>query len=366
MQVQCNKDELSLVLQELTSVVPTTTMIPVLNNILVDINDGNLNLVSSDLEIGLTINIPCKADSNITTTVPGKLFAEIVRSLNEPIVTMEVQTDSVKILCDNSEFFINCIDPGEFPILPEVSGKAFTLKKDNLLHSYERVIPAVLTKGEGNIAYSCILLETNANEFKFVTTDGQRLILSKFWDNADFNSLHILLPPKTFNILGRIWPRDESEVQFTVSEREISFTFKTKRLVSRILEADFPAYEKVIPDNVSFSFKVDKNSLLGTLQRAYIIVRNGTKRVSLDLVSDILTVSGQDPERGWVTEKIKVIESNGGEWSGLFDAKKLIDGISGVDTEEVVIETSGPFHPLLIREPDSDNYIYVLVSLKSS
>lgn len=365
MQVQCNKEELSLALQELTAVVPGSTMLPILNNILVDIHNGNLNLVSSDLEIGLTINISCKAEESITTTVPGKLFAEIVRSLGEPTVTMEIQTESVKIIGSTGEFFLNCIDPGEFPILPEVSGRVFNLKKDEILHLYERVLPAVLAKGEGNIAYSGILLETNANEFKFVTTDGQRLIISKFWDNVDFNSLHLLLPPKAFSILSKIWPKDEEEVQFTISEREVSFTFKTKRLVSRILEADFPAYEKVIPENLAFSFKVAKNSFLSILQQTYIIVRGGTKRVSLSLNSGILTVSGQDPERGWATETIKAIESSGGEWSGLFDAKKLIDGVSGVDTEEVVIETSGPFHPLLIREPDSDKYLYVLVSLKS-
>jgi len=366
MQVQCNREELSLALQELTAVVPTSTMIPVLNNVLIDIHDGNLNLVSSDLEIGLTININCQAGESIITTVPAKLFAEIVRSLEESTITMEIQPDSVKIVSPEYEFFVNCIDPAEFPILPEVSGRTFNLKKDTTLHMYERVLPAVLGRGEGNIAYSSILLETSANEFKFVTTDGQRLIISKFWDNVDFNSLHVLIPPKAFNVLGKIWPKDEEIVQFTIAEREISFTFKTKKLVSRILEADFPAYEKAIPQNLSLSFKVKKNTLLNTLQRAYVVVRSGTRRISLKLLEGSLTISGQDPERGWATETIKVEESSGGEWTGLFDARKLIEGISGVDTEEVVVETSGPFHPLLIKEPDSDNYIYVLVSLKSS
>jgi DNA polymerase-3 subunit beta len=365
MQVQCNKVELSLALQELSTVVPASTMIPVLNNVMVSIEDGSLSLTSSDLEIGLTINMNCEASESITTTVPAKLFAEIVRSFPEEKIKMDFQTNSVKVYGKSCEFFLNCIEPSEFPILPKVSGKNFPLQRDLTLHSFERVLPVVLARGEGNIAYSSILLESSVNEFRFVATDGQRIVVSKFWDNADFDSLHILIPPKTFNVLSKIWPKEVPNTQFIVSDREVSFVFETKLLVSRILEADFPAYERVIPRDVSYSFKVNRNDLLNTLQRIYLIVRNSTKRVSLSLKSNNLTISGQDPEKGWATETIPVIDSGGCELESIFDAKKLIDGIMGVDTAEAVFETEGPFHPLLIKEFDSDKYTYVLVSLKS-
>ena len=364
MQAHCDKAKLSEALQEIIAVVPSSSMIPVLNNILLNVNKDKLVLTASDLEIGLTIIIECESEDELKTTVPAKLFAEIIKNFPEERITLDFQTDSVKILGQKSQFFVNCVEPTEFPLLPEVSGKAFTLKKDITLNLYNRVLPAVSSRGEGNIAFSSILLETSANEFRLITTDGQRLIVSKYWDSADFNSLHILVPPKTFAVLNKILLKEKNDIEFTVGDREISFVMDGKKLISRILEGNFPDYNKVIPENNSFSFLAYKSEIINALQRIHIVVRDSNRRVVFKLSQNNLQLSGNDPEKGWAEESLTV-ESIGGEFEGMFDVKKLIDGINNVETEKVVFETAGPLHPLVIKEHDSDKYIYVLVSLRS-
>ena len=93
MQAHCDKAKLSEALQEIIAVVPSSSMIPVLNNILLNVNKDKLVLTASDLEIGLTIIIECESEDELKTTVPAKLFAEIIKNFPEERITLDFQTD---------------------------------------------------------------------------------------------------------------------------------------------------------------------------------------------------------------------------------------------------------------------------------
>jgi len=363
MIIEFKRNDLSDALQEIVSVVPSSTMIPILNNILMSIQDGKMRITGSDMEISLSVEINCSSDSDITTTVPAKLFSEIIKNMQEETIKMEFDGQNLQIFGLKSKYMINCMEPAEFPKLPEVVGNEYHLQSADLIHLFQKVIPAVSPKGEGNISFASILMETVSNELRLVSTDGQRLIVAKYWEKTDLSSMKILLPPKSLQVLSKILSKKPMSIIMKVADRELSFSFEKHLLITRRIDGVFPEYDRVIPTSFTYRFFVPKSEFLQALNRINLVVRDNSKKLVLKISDGIMTLLGSEQEIGSGEESMQV-DSSGGEYDLILDARKLIDGIEAVESEKVQFETNGPFHPLVVKEQDSEKYIYVLVSLR--
>jgi DNA polymerase-3 subunit beta len=363
MKIECKRLELNESLQEIVSVVPSSTMIPILNNVLLAVEGNKMSITGSDMEISLTVELSCTAESDFITTVPAKLFADIVKSVTEDVITLEFDGQNIHIYANKAKFLVNCLDPQEYPKLPQVEGNAYDLQSSEINRLFRKVVPAIAPKGESNIAFSSILMETISNELRLVTTDGQRLIVAKYWEKADLSSMKILLPPKSLQVLSKISGKKNSNLIMTVADREVSFSFERHCLITRRIDGVFPEYERVIPTSFTYKFFLIKNELMNSLNRVYLVVRESSKKVTFRIADNVLSISATEQEIGSGEDSLAV-ESSGGEYELILDAKKLMDGIDSVETEKVMFETNGPFHPLVIKDQDSENYIYVLVSLR--
>jgi DNA polymerase-3 subunit beta len=363
MNIKCHRSDFSEALQEILSVIPTGSMINMLNNVYVDIHHNDMTLQATDMEISLIEKLPCECDQDVTIAIPARLLADLVKSMKEDELHLELDELKLSILGEKNRFFINCFDPSEFPALNVVTGNQYRIKSQDFIPLFQKVMPAVSPKGEGNIAFSSILIETIANELRLVTTDGQRLIVAKYWETADLSSLKILLPPKSLNVVHKIAQKQPGEIIFTVSDREVSFALGNKLLISRRIEGTFPDYTRVIPTSYSYQIQADKTELKTALGRVYLMVKDNSKKISLKVNNQTLNILGSEQEIGSGEEAIAV-ESQGGEFELMLDAKKFIDGIDGIDGDKVVMESNGTMHPLIIKEIDSEKYTYVLVSLR--
>lgn len=363
MKIECKRIELNDALLEVVSVVPSSTMIPILNNVLLMIEGNKMTITGSDMEISLAVDISCKSEGDFSTTVPAKLLSDIVKSLTEEEITIEFDGQNIHIFANKAKFLVNCLEPTEYPKLPLVDGNSYDLQSSEINRLFRKVLPAIAPKGESNISFSSILMETISNELRLVTTDGQRLIVSKYWEKTDLSSMKILLPPKSLQVLAKITGKKNSAIIMTVADREISFSFDKHLLITRRIDGVFPEYERVIPTSFTYKFFLVKNDLMSSLNRVYLMVRDSSKKVTFRIAENVLSISATEQEIGSGEDSLAV-ESSGGEYELILDAKKLMDGIESVETEKVMFETNGPFHPLVIKDQDSENYIYVLVSLR--
>ncbi len=363
MIVTCNKNQLSEALQEIIHVVSSSTMIPVLNHVLLRITKDSMELTGSDLEISLLSRISCVAEEELQAAVPAKLFADIIKSMTEEELSLDFQENNLQIVGQHNTFALNCMDAAEFPALPQVQGASYTINGQAMVNLFRKVHAAISAKGEGNPSFSSVLLQTFANELRMVTTDGQRLMIAKHWETTDLNSLHILVPPKALGVLTKILGKSTENVTLVAGEREISVLCQQKTLISRVFEGTFPDYDRVIPSSVSFKFELNTHDFLVSLQRLNLLVRNTSKRITFQATEDKLLLTANDPEVGSGREALGMT-TTGGEFEAVFDVKKLMDGVECIESDELVIETAGPLHPLIIKEKDSDNYLYLLVSLR--
>ena len=363
MKIECKRNELNDALQEVVSVVPSSTMIPILNNVLLTTEGNVMKITGSDMEISLEVELPCISEGDFSTTVPAKLFSDIVKSVNEENLTLEFDGQNIHLYANKAKFLINCLEPSEYPKLPQVTGNGYDVQSSEVNRLFKKVVPAIAPKGESNIAFSSILMETISNELRLVTTDGQRLIVSKYWEKTDLSSMKILLPPKAMQVLLKISGKKSSSLRMTVADREVSFSFDKHLLITRRIDGVFPEYEKVIPTSFTYRFFLVKSELMNALNRVYLVVRDSSKKVTFRVAGSELSIFATEQEIGSGEDSLPV-ESSGGEYELILDARKLMDGIESVETEKVMFETNGPFHPLVIKDQDSENYVYVLVSLR--
>ncbi|MCE5224120.1 DNA polymerase III subunit beta [bacterium] len=363
MNIKCHRLDFSEALQEILSVIPSSSMIPMLNNVHVEIHNNQMTLQATDMEISLIEKLPCESESDVVVAIPAKLLADLVKSMKEEDLQFELEELKLSLHGEKNRFFINCYDPAEFPALTQVNGNQYHIKSQDFISLFQKVIPAVSPKGEGNIAFSSVLIETIANELRLVTTDGQRLIVAKYWETADLSSLKILVPPKALNVIHKISQKQPGEIVFTVSDREVSFAIGNKLLISRRIEGAFPDYTRVIPTSHSYQILADKSELKAALGRVYLMVKDNSKKINLKVSNQTMNILGNEQEIGSGEETVAV-ESQGGEFELMLDAKKLMDGIDGVEGDKVALESNGTMHPLIIKEVDSEKYTYVLVSLR--
>ncbi len=367
MIVQCKKNDLSTILQEMITVIPSSSLVPVLNCFHFSVKNQTITITASDLEIGFTSHLECEADGDLTVAIPAKLLADIVKNMEEEFIKLEFQDLHLTIYGLTNHFSIHCINPEEFPSLPEVSGTSYEVSISRLISLYNKVSPAVSQRMEGNLNLHCIPLQSDGNELRMIASDAQRLVVAKTIEEKDYDTIRVLALPKVFKILSRIAMKATTDkMTMVVAEREIMFSFEKQTLVSRLVDSSFPDYTKVIPKESAYRFIVNREKLLHALQRLYLVVRKNTGRISMKLKDNSVMLIANDPEVGSGEEEVPVeyLDRSGEACEVLFDARYMIEGVEGVETSLVEYNLQGSIHPLVIKEPDSDHYLYVLVTIR--
>ena len=367
MIIQCKKNELSTILQEMIAVIPSSSLVPVLNCFHFSVKDQQITITASDLEIGFTSHMKCEADGDITVAIPAKLLTDIVKSMEEEFIKMEFIDLHLTIYGQTNHFSIHCIDPEEFPALPEVVGTSYDVSISHLISLYNKVSPAVSQKAEGNLNLHCIPLQSDGNELRMIASDAQRLVVAKTIEDQDYDTIRVLALPKVFKILSKLSLKAKTDrMNMVIADREIMFSFEQQTLVSRLVDSNFPDYTKVIPKESSYRFIVNRDKLMHALQRLYLVVRANTGRISMKLKEQSILLVANDPEIGSGEEEVPVeyLDRSGEACEVLFDARYMMEGVEGVETNLVEYNLQGSIHPLVIKEPESDKYVYVLVTIR--
>ncbi|MCB0725875.1 MAG: DNA polymerase III subunit beta [Ignavibacteria bacterium] len=342
MKFSVTGDKLVDYLSKLNSVIPTRSPLPILDNILFELNGNELKLLASDLEIFIRTTLEVKGEKDGKVAIPAKKLLEISRTLTSAKLDFSVnEKNRITIKTKNGKYTIGGEPAEEFPV-PEEKGEMNKLEFDGrLLRRFlSKVIHAVNTD-ELRRNMSGVLLDVKPGELKFVATDGFRLgkiIKDNFKVKSDLEE-KIIIPLKTSNLILRLNNGEDSVIDF--DENDLKVTFGDFEIFSKLIDDTFPSYENVIPDNNDKILKIEKSSLSASLRRALIFADAITKRVRLEISNNALTIKADNPEIG--SEGEETIEgsftSTGGDedfdsnpFVIAFNAGYLLDAVSQMDT----------------------------------
>lgn len=366
MKIKIKNFELLSALNNLSKVIPSKSIEPILENVLIRIDDNGITLTATNLEQGMKIllhgEIIQKDEMFLETVLPFNYFKEIISKFNNSQDTeIDINIKKAILKQDNSVYSLNCFNPDSFAILPEVEGKtSFKINFNELKSLIENTVFAASKKDESRKEFKGVLIDSKSNEIRFVSTDSTALALNKF--PYEVPEISIIVPWKTMDILNKIDIKSE-EVEVVIDDNTIKFNFPEISFISLLINGKFPAYEGVIPESFEYKAEVKKAELLEALKRVNILASKGNERINITFSDGSMMIESVASEIGEGKEKL-TCDSNA-EITLCFYCEKLISGVEHVKDESVHFGINGPLHPVLIKGVNNDSYLYVIMPQKS-
>ena len=364
MELTFERDDLLDSLQILQGVASRRTTLPILSNVLINATGGTIECMATDLEVGIRMKVEGTITEEGAITVSAKKLVDIVKELpaDKPVHLATTANDRVEITCGDGVYKIIGLPDEEFPQLPSVEGEALKIGGETLR--------GVLQKTEFAASTEEVRYFLNGLYFNFleqgtevVATDGKRLALARCEPlTAPGEANGFIVPLKAVREIARTFA-DAGEISISVFENQILFTDGNATLTTRLVEGDYPKYEKIIPESTEGRAVVSKEGILSATRRVSLLSNPKNYSICLEIDSEQVQVSAKTPELGEAHETLPVESSTGSARIG-FDARLLIEALSHIETESLSLEFSGELNPVLVRPVGDDNYVSLIMPMR--
>ncbi len=368
MKITCTKKELGEAINTVSKAVAVKTQSPILSGIYMRAEGSRLEFEANNLEIGIKTKIPVNTEIPGEIVVSGKYLQEIHRKLTGDIicisyddeakvVTIQSETISFKLLAMNVEDWVHVKEP-------EVE-VTFTMPVITLKNLIRKTIYACSNDDSRPMFTGC-LLNIEGSKVTMVGTNTHRIAIMKDDIYDDIGNMKYIIPSKALGELVRL--ADESgnnTVTIRCSQKDVDFTFDNVYMKTRLLEGEFPSYEKVIPREATVIARVETAELLAVIDRVGLIAKETDyKTIRCKFSGGQLHLSSTSPDIGNAEESIPA-QIEGGDMDISFNVNYLNEALKVIDTNICVIKMSGHLKPADIREADSDDFIYIVTPIRT-
>ena len=373
MKVSCLQENLSRGLGTVARAVAPRSTLPVLSNVLVASDKGRLRLSATNLEMGISYWIGAKIEEEGATTVPARTFVDLVNTLPNDTVLMEltIRNQTLNVRCGAFNNDIKCIDAHDFPPLPPSElDDGLDLNIEDLRKMINQVTLAASTD-DARPVLTGVLVEVEGSEMTFAAADGFRLSVRKATlSSAAPEPIHAIIPARALNELARIVGTGEDSVTMTMppNRGQVIFRAKDVEVVSQLIEGTFPDYRGIIPANHVTRTILPTSAFLKACKAADIFAREAahSARVRVtpgtDLEPGTVEVSATSAETGSNETTVDAtIEGDPVEIA--FNVRFLVDVLSVIDTPNVALETTGPSAPGVLRPVGQDDFLHVIMPM---
>ncbi len=343
------------------------SQLPILSNILLKVEGSKLKVSGTNLEIGVvkTLNIEAGEDGDIT--IPSKTLVEVIANLSGEKLELESHSDLIEISTTTFSSKMNGISASEFPEIPLIGKETASVKPEILVKSLPQVTFAAASD-DGRPILTGILTEIKDKKLQLVATDGYRLA-SKIVETPETSNFKALVPRKTFEEVIRLISEDESDtvnIATSDDQNQIIFKFGNTQVSSRLIEGQFPAWEKIIPSETKVRLIIERAETLKAVKLASVFTRSEANIVKLQTnPSGGIILTSEAKEVGNQKKEIEA-QVEGGEIQIAFNAKFLIDVLAAISTSQVIMELSGSLSAALIKPMGEEGLQYIIMPVNLS
>ena len=349
-------------------IVERKTTLPILSHILLRATAEGIDLVATDLEVGLQGRCDAVVAAPGEVSVQARKLLEIVRSLPEAEIQVRRSGDDLNIQCERSRFRLRGLPAADFPKLPDTAVRQpVVLRAADLRDMIGKVLFAV-TVDDPVYSLNGALLQMEGQTLTLVATDGHRLAyISRTLDVKPVKeTIRRVVHRKTLSELIRVLGEsDEETVSFGESENHLLFHCGRSILVSRFLEKSFPAYDKVLPQSHERVVQADRAAFGDALRRVSLLSSERSRAVRLQIGPGRLEISSNSPELGEASEALTV-DYTGEAMTIGFNARYVLDFLEAVQDPRVRLELKDADTQGLLL-PDGDHgydYRYVVMPMQ--
>jgi DNA polymerase-3 subunit beta len=331
-------------LSMIDGVIVAKPIIPILNNFLFDIKDGNLTISSTDLETTMTTSIKVDASEEISVAVPSKTTIELLKQLpDQPLAfSINLEKGSMEIKYGTGKFKLTVQNGDEFPRNPEVdSDQSFTIPSRVLQKAITKTVFAS-SNDELRLNLTGVYVQLFEKSITFVATDANRLVRYTRTDVKPGVEESFIMPKKALNLLKNSLPSDLSEVTVNFNKSNAFFTFSDFSLICRLIDEKYPDYKAVIPIENPNKLTIDKGEFQSAVKRISITSNKTTYQIRLKFVGSELTISSEDID--YENEGVEKLAANfeGEDLEIGFNSKYLGEVLGAIDASNMTLEMSQP------------------------
>lgn len=366
MKLAVTRKELYEGLQIVSRAVSAHTSLPVLKNVLIEPGTDSIKLSATDLELGVEVLVNATIQEGGSLTVPAKTFGDIIAALPEADVSLAGDdNDNLIICCRRSEYRIHGLTAEDFPALPEVGGSVVVELPQAVLKDMIRQTALAASDDDTRPILTGICLVLSGNSLRLVATDTHRLAVRTASVGDASGDTTVIVPVRAMNELMRVLSDDpEEKMQVRIDQNQILFRTPKVTLISRLIEGQFPKYERVIPASHSRRLTIQRDELQASLRRARIVARDAAAkdRVVLAASGESLLITAEG-EEGRAHEEFEIARE-GDEISIAFNVNYLLEVLGVVSSEGIFLELTEPLSPAVVRPVDGDDYLMVIMPMQ--
>jgi DNA polymerase-3 subunit beta len=365
MELVARKNDLLRELQLFQGIVERKNTIPILANVLMEAKGDEVRFLATDLEVGLRSKCAASVTKAGALTIPAKKFYEIIKSLPETDIRIAEDKGGVKVAADRFDSRMQTLPREDFPTLPEAStSPTATLASASLKEMVSKTQFAI-TGEDTRYFLNGALFVLKPDEMSLIATDGHRLALVSVprdgkANKKDADEVKAILPKKTLGELGRLLAEGGEDISYERGENHLFFGVGPRLLISRMIDGQFPAYERVIPKGNDKHIEFERDRLTNAVKRVALLSNERSRAVKFQLEKGKVDVTSSSPDLGEARETLPV-EYTGAAMQICFNAQYVLDFMSAVTTDVVALELKDEVSQAVLKPVGAEGYDYTYV-----
>jgi DNA polymerase-3 subunit beta len=364
MELVVHKNDLLRELQLFQGIVDRKNTIPILANVLMEARESEVHFLATDLEVALRSKCAASVAKKGSLTLPAKKFYEIIKALPETDVRIEEDKGGVKVAADRFDSRIQTLPREDFPSLPEAGTAATTMLPRAALREMVAKTHFAITGEDTRYFLNGALFVLKPDVMILVATDGHRLALVSVSRDTDpaapQDEAKVILPKKTLGELSRLLAEGEGDVSYERGENHLFFNVGGRLLISRMIDGQFPAYDRVVPKGNDKHIEFDRDRLTSAVKRVALLSNERSRTVKFQIEAGKVDVASSSPELGEAHETLPV-DYAGPPLQICFNVQYVLDFLAAVSTDVVALDLKDEVSQAVMKPVGAEGYDYTYV-----
>ncbi len=369
MKISLSRSHFLKALQHSNSIVERRATVPILANVLIDATgDDKITFTSTDLEISIVETVPAAVESKGVTTVSAKMLYDIVRKLpGDAEIFLFLDKDQTRLVVESgkSHFELSVLAPDDYPSVTVAKlPSTFTVPAKTILSLFDRTAFAMSTEETRYYLNGIYLHATDDGKLRAVATDGHRMarMQTSLPEGAE-GIPGVIISRKTVSQIQDMASEDQQDLEISLSETQISVKFQNAYLISRLVDGQFPEYERVVPKNADKGFIFDPSYLATVVDRVSTMASDKTHGVKLSIEKNKISFSADGGGFGVADEEM-IVDYDSTPVSIGFNSKYLLDITDKMNGESSELSFSDEASPVMIQGEEGKEAMYVLMPMR--
>lgn len=365
MLIHVLQENLLRALLRTSRVVPNKPQIPVLQNILICTDEGKLRITATNMETTESVWVGAKIEKEGGLCVSSRLLSDFVSSLPQGTVQISQKGGALFLQSDKFKATIPGVSKEEFPPTFSFSkDKGTSIQREDLMNAVSQVSFAAATD-EGRPLLTGVKITKSDGRLVFAATDGYRLSVKRT-DLVIKEDFDVLIPARALGEVTKASAEEKTTKEVYISkpaEAQLSFVVGDTEIRTRLIDGEYPNFEKIIPTKHNTRALFDKETLLRAVKSAAVFARDSANIIRLHIENQTVTVSANTPQVGEDEVDVEAkVDGEGGDMA--FNSRFLLEFLSNFPEEELLFEMTGSLNPGVFKPVKDESYLHIIMPVR--